>query len=76
MRAHPNLTNVDVGNVLHQLHWVLAQMVTAMEFLFAFTLLSGVLVPALHWAEVRPGAGTGCHHRVSSVAAEAHGRQI
>jgi putative ABC transport system permease protein len=44
LRAYPNLTVVDVGNVLRQLQSVLEQVVTAVEFLFAFTLLSGVLV--------------------------------
>jgi putative ABC transport system permease protein len=44
LRAYPNLTVVDVGNVLRQLQAVLEQVVVAVEFLFAFTLLSGVLV--------------------------------
>ncbi|CDG81847.1 ABC transporter permease [Janthinobacterium agaricidamnosum] len=43
-RDFPNLTVVDVGGVLKQIQGVLDQVVTAVEFLFAFTLLSGVLV--------------------------------
>ncbi|NDI84186.1 ABC transporter permease [Undibacterium crateris] len=40
----PNLTIVDVGAMIRQLQAVLDQVVTAVEFLFAFTLLAGVLV--------------------------------
>ncbi|MES2075899.1 MAG: FtsX-like permease family protein [Pseudomonadota bacterium] len=43
-RDYPNLTIVDVGGVLRQVQAVLDQVVTAVEFLFAFTLLSGLLV--------------------------------
>jgi putative ABC transport system permease protein len=43
-RAYPNLTIVDVGGVLRQVQAVLEQVIKAVEFLFAFTLLSGVLV--------------------------------
>ncbi|WP_295992080.1 FtsX-like permease family protein [Rugamonas sp.] len=43
-RDDPNLTVVDVGGVLRQIQAVLDQVVTAVEFLFAFTLASGVLV--------------------------------
>lgn len=43
-REFPNLTVVDVGGVLKQLQAVLDQVVTAVEFLFAFTLASGLLV--------------------------------
>jgi putative ABC transport system permease protein len=43
-RAYPNLTVVDVSGILHQLQEVLDQVVTAVEFLFLFTLASGVLV--------------------------------
>ncbi|MET3130502.1 putative ABC transport system permease protein [Oxalobacteraceae bacterium GrIS 1.11] len=43
-RAFPNLTVLDVGGVLKQIQAVLDQVVTAVEFLFAFTLASGVLV--------------------------------
>ncbi|GGY75068.1 ABC transporter permease [Pseudoduganella plicata] len=43
-RDFPNLTVVDVGGVLRQIQSVLDQVVRAVEFLFAFTLASGVLV--------------------------------
>ncbi|MCU6435420.1 FtsX-like permease family protein [Undibacterium sp. Jales W-56] len=40
----PNLTVVDVGSMIKQLQSVLDQVVSAVEFLFLFTLASGVLV--------------------------------
>lgn len=40
----PNLTVVDVGAVVKQLQSVLEQVIGAVEFLFLFTLASGVLV--------------------------------
>jgi putative ABC transport system permease protein len=43
-RDFPNLTVVDVGGVLRQIQAVLDQVIQAVEFLFAFTLASGVLV--------------------------------
>ncbi|MBC7860101.1 MAG: FtsX-like permease family protein [Burkholderiaceae bacterium] len=43
-RDFPNLTVIDVGGVLRQVQAVLDQVVTAVEFLFAFTLAAGVLV--------------------------------
>ena len=43
-REFPNLTIVDVGGVLRQVQSVLDQVIQAVEFLFGFTLLSGVLV--------------------------------
>jgi putative ABC transport system permease protein len=43
-RAYPNLTIIDVGGLLRQLQAVLDQVVAAVEFLFTFTLASGVLV--------------------------------
>jgi putative ABC transport system permease protein len=43
-RDFPNLTVVDVGSVLRQIQAVLDQVVMAVEFLFAFTLASGLLV--------------------------------
>ncbi|MES2263418.1 MAG: FtsX-like permease family protein [Pseudomonadota bacterium] len=43
-RDFPNLTIVDVGSVLRQIQAVLDQVVLAVEFLFAFALVSGVLV--------------------------------
>ena len=43
-RDYPNLTVVDVGGILKQIQAVLDQVVTAVEFLFAFTLASGLLV--------------------------------
>ncbi|WP_373988550.1 ABC transporter permease [Duganella sp. BuS-21] len=43
-RDFPNLTIVDVGGILRQVQAVLDQVITAVEFLFVFTLASGVLV--------------------------------
>jgi putative ABC transport system permease protein len=43
-RTYPNLTVVDVSGIIHQLQEVLDQVMTAVEFLFMFTLASGVLV--------------------------------
>ena len=43
-RDFPNLTVIDVGGILRQVQSVLDQVIQAVEFLFAFTLLSGVLV--------------------------------
>lgn len=43
-RAFPNLTVIDVSGIIRQLQDVLDQVVVAVEFLFAFTLASGVLV--------------------------------
>jgi putative ABC transport system permease protein len=40
----PNLTVIDVGSVLRQVQTMIEQVVTAVEFLFLFTLASGVLV--------------------------------
>lgn len=40
----PNLTVVDVGAMIKQVQSVLDQVITAVEFLFLFTLASGVLV--------------------------------
>ncbi|MFZ3003069.1 MAG: FtsX-like permease family protein [Undibacterium umbellatum] len=44
MRDFPNLTVVDVGAMIKQMQDVLDQVITAVEFLFMFTLASGVLV--------------------------------
>lgn len=44
MRAFPNLTIVDIGSVVKQVQGVLDQVIAAVEFLFLFTLASGVLV--------------------------------
>ncbi|MES3022277.1 MAG: FtsX-like permease family protein [Pseudomonadota bacterium] len=43
-RTFPNLTLIDVSGIIKQLQDVLEQVVTAVEFLFLFTLASGVLV--------------------------------
>jgi putative ABC transport system permease protein len=43
-REFPNLTVIDVSGIIAQLQEVLDQVVTAVEFLFLFTLASGVLV--------------------------------
>ncbi|MFZ6766265.1 ABC transporter permease [Undibacterium sp. Di26W] len=44
MLDFPNLTVVDVGGMIKQLQDVLDQVIMAVEFLFLFTLASGVLV--------------------------------
>jgi len=43
-RDFPNLTVVDVGSILQQIQAVVDQVIAAVEFLFLFTLASGVLV--------------------------------
>lgn len=43
-RDYPNLTVVDIGSVLRQIQDVVGQVISAVEFLFLFTLCSGVLV--------------------------------
>lgn len=43
-RDFPNLTVVDLGSVLRQIQAVLDQVIIAVEFLFLFTLASGILV--------------------------------
>jgi putative ABC transport system permease protein len=43
-RAFPNLTVIDVSGIIRQVQEVVDQVVTAVEFLFLFTLASGVLV--------------------------------
>ncbi|MFL9925844.1 FtsX-like permease family protein [Herbaspirillum lusitanum] len=43
-REFPNLTVVDIGSVLKQIQDVVGQVISAVEFLFLFTLSSGVLV--------------------------------
>ncbi|QXL83419.1 ABC transporter permease [Comamonas sp. NLF-1-9] len=44
VRRFPNVTNVDMSAALAQVQAVLAQVVRAVEFLFAFTLAAGLLV--------------------------------
>ena len=44
VRTYPNLTVVDISGIVRQLQEVLDQVVAAVEFLFLFTLVSGVLV--------------------------------
>ncbi|HJV88539.1 MAG TPA: FtsX-like permease family protein [Noviherbaspirillum sp.] len=44
MREFPNLTVVDVGSMIRQVQDVLDRVIAAVEFLFLFTLASGVLV--------------------------------
>ena len=44
VRDFPNLTIVDIGSVVRQIQSVIDQVVRAVEFLFLFTLASGVLV--------------------------------
>jgi len=43
-RDFPNLTIVDMGSIIRQIQDVLDQVVAAVEFLFLFTLASGLLV--------------------------------
>ncbi|WP_256079204.1 ABC transporter permease [Massilia sp. YIM B04103] len=43
-REFPNLTIIDIGGVLREIQTVLDQVIVAVEFLFVFTLASGVLV--------------------------------
>ncbi|MFC5509633.1 ABC transporter permease [Massilia jejuensis] len=43
-RAYPNLTVIDVSGIIRQVQDVVDQVVVAVEFLFLFTLASGVLV--------------------------------
>ncbi|MFT2536344.1 hypothetical protein ACMWQD_28615, partial [Escherichia coli] len=40
----PNLTIVDVGAMINQVQQILEQVIKAVEFLFLFALLSGLLV--------------------------------
>lgn len=46
VRAHPNLTIVDVGSLVAQAQRVIDQVIAAVEFLFLFTLAAGVMVLA------------------------------
>lgn len=46
LRQFPNLTVFDVGSILNQLQSVLDQVITAVQLLFIFTLVAGVLVLA------------------------------
>ena len=43
-RQFPNITNVDMGATLNQVQSVLSQVVSAVEFLFLFTLAAGLVV--------------------------------
>lgn len=43
-RAFPNLTVIDVGSIILRIQSMLDQVIIAVEFLFLFTLLSGMLV--------------------------------
>src|SRR5690606_36533116 len=44
VQNYPNVTVVDVSATLRQIQNVLGQVVTAVEFLFVFTLATGVIV--------------------------------
>ena len=44
VQRFPNLTNVDMGATLNQVQQVLGQVVSAVEFLFLFTLAAGLVV--------------------------------
>ena len=43
-REFPNITNIDVSATIAQLQGVLNQVISAVEFLFGFTLLTGLVV--------------------------------
>lgn len=44
VRAFPNLTVIDTGNILRQIQTMLDQVVRAVQFLFVLTLVAGVIV--------------------------------
>ncbi len=44
VRDYPNLTIVDVGSMVAQVQQVIGQVVSAVEFLFLFTIAAGVMV--------------------------------
>ena len=44
VKNYPNITNVDMSATVSQIQKVLAQVIRAVEFLFAFTLAAGVVV--------------------------------
>jgi putative ABC transport system permease protein len=44
VRQFPNVTNVDMGAALNQVQRVLGQVISAVEFLFLFTLAAGLVV--------------------------------
>ena len=44
VREFPNITHIDMSTTLAQVQQVLAQVVRAIEFLFAFTLAAGLVV--------------------------------
>jgi putative ABC transport system permease protein len=44
VRQFPNVTSVDVSSTLNQLQRVLEQVIRAVEFLFGFTLVAGLVV--------------------------------
>jgi putative ABC transport system permease protein len=44
VRAFPNITNVDMSQTIAQVQRVLGQVISAVEFLFAFTLAAGLVV--------------------------------
>jgi len=55
VQAHPNITVFDVGVIVDQVRKMLEQAVTAVQLLFAFTLLAGVLVLAAALHATREG---------------------
>ena len=44
LREYPNVLVIDVGEILHQVQSIIEQVARAVEFVFLFTLLGGVLV--------------------------------
>lgn len=44
LRNFPNITNVDLDSTIAQVQRVLSQVIRAVEFLFAFTLMAGLIV--------------------------------
>jgi putative ABC transport system permease protein len=46
VKSYPNITVVDVGSMVTQAQQVINQVIAAVEFLFIFTLVAGVMVLA------------------------------
>jgi putative ABC transport system permease protein len=44
LRGFPNVLVIDVGEIMHQVQSIIEQVARAVEFVFLFTLLGGVLV--------------------------------
>lgn len=44
VKRFPNLTLIDIGQILHQMRQLIGQVVGAVQFIFVFTLLAGAVV--------------------------------